>query len=130
LLVYSPILVFAFSGFVLALGDPEERALHTAYGTIIVASSIAMSFVPAWWAGHSFGPRYMTDVVPFLAYFVAFNFEPVIACPQRRALLLCIASLMAISLLIHMQGALRTAPLLWNTSPENIDRVRLRRRPP
>jgi hypothetical protein len=122
LLVYSPILALAFSGFVFALGHPEERALHLAYGTIVVASLMAMSFVPAWWAGHSFGPRYMTDVVPFFTYFVAFNFEPVIACKRRRALMVGIASLAVISLLIHMQGALRTAPLLWNTSPENIDR--------
>lgn len=121
LLVYSPVLIFSLSGFVFALRKPEERALHLAYGAIVIASIIAMSFVPAWWAGHSFGPRYVTDVVPFLTYFMAFNFESAITCKRRRALLVVIGALAAVSLLIHMQGAFRRAPLLWNILPDNID---------
>lgn len=121
LLVYSPVMIFSLSGFVLALRNGAERPLHLAYGMIIVTSLIAMSVVPAWWAGHSFGPRYVTDVVPFLTYFIAFNFDAAIALRPRRAILAGIGVLAAASLLIHMQGALRTAPLLWNVLPVNID---------
>jgi hypothetical protein len=67
LFVYSPVLLFSLIGFALAIREKVQRPLQFAYGIIVVAMFIAISLIPAWWAGHSFGPRYMTDLVPFLA---------------------------------------------------------------
>jgi hypothetical protein len=123
LFTYSPVLLFAVTGFVSALRATEERLLHLAYGAIVIAMLIAISSVPAWWAGHSYGPRYTTDLVPFLAYFTAFNFRALAGFTRkwRAALLTGIGVLAAASLVIHAQGALRSTPMSWNYLPDNID---------
>ncbi len=123
LFVYSPVLLFALSGFALSLRDTDTRALHIAYGLIVVAMLIAVSLIPAWWAGHSFGPRYMTDLVPFLVYFTAFNLRMPSAFIGRARTVWTssIALLACVSVIVHAQGALRSAPLAWNAVPNNID---------
>ena len=120
---YSPVLLFALTGFVFALHETEGRLLYLAYGAIVIGMLIAISLIPAWWAGHSYGPRYTTDFVPFLAYFTAFNFRALAGfTPRRRAgWWIAISALAAISLVIHAQGALRSAPMVWNVLPVNID---------
>ncbi len=121
--VFSPVLLFASSGFVLALRDATQRPLHLAYGAIIVGHSIIVGAASMWWAGHSFGPRFMTDVVPFLVYFTAFNFR----LPNRfgfrtqTAISSAIAVLALLSLIINAQGALRPETFAWNMVPNNID---------
>jgi hypothetical protein len=119
LFVYSPVLLFSLSGFTLSLRDKEQRPLHLAYGIIVSAMFIAISLIPAWWAGHSFGPRYLTDLVPFLAYFAAFNFD--VRAKWRNAVVAGIGISAAISLIIHAQGAVRSAPWAWNAIPEDVD---------
>src|SRR5262249_31770540 len=65
LFVFSPILLLTLPGIVLALRAPRERALGLAFGAIVVAHWIAVSRFPHWWGGASFGPRLMSDIVPF-----------------------------------------------------------------
>ncbi len=123
LLVFSPVLVFALSGFVLALRDGAERPLHVAYGAIVVGHLIIVGAASLWWAGHSFGPRFTTDIVPFLVYFTAFNFRlPARFAPRMQVpVSACIAVLALVSMLIHAQGALHVETLVWNATPDNID---------
>ncbi len=121
LFIYSPVLLFALPGFVLAWRDRTERPLHLAYAAIVVLILIAISLFPAWWAGHSFGPRYMIDVLPFLAYFTAFSFD-LRPGARRGAVLAVIGVLAAISFTIHLRGATRSGPWAWNVSPEDVDK--------
>jgi len=123
LFVFSPVLLFALSGFVLALRDRELRPLMLAYGAIIAGNSIIVGAASRWWAGHSYGPRFMTDIVPFLVYFTAFNFR----LPEtfRRGTQVAVSTVIAVlalaSATIHAQGALRYATWQWNVSPIGID---------
>lgn len=123
LFVYSPVLLFAVIGFAMSLRDANTRPLHIAYGMIVIATLAVMSFIPAWWAGHSFGPRYMTDLIPFLVYFTAFSLRVPLAFSRRgRIAWICgIVLLSGLSLLIHAQGAFRLAPYAWNAIPNDID---------
>jgi hypothetical protein len=123
LFVFSPVLLFALSGSVLALRDPTQRPLHIAYGAVIVGHSIIVGGTAMWWAGHSFGARFMTDIVPFLVYFTSFNLQRHAGIrPQvQRALSGCIAVFALISIVINAQGAVRAAPLFWNVLPRNVD---------
>ena len=123
LFVFSPVLLFALSGFALALRDRERRPLYIAYGAIVVADLIIVGSASMWWAGHSFGPRFTTDIVPFLVYFTAFNFRlPATLRPRTQAALSTgIGALAVVSLLIHAQGALRPSTMSWNAVPNNID---------
>ncbi len=123
LFVFSPVLLFALSGFVLALRDREQRPLHLAYGAIIGGNMIIIGAASRWWAGHAFGPRFTTDIVPLLVYFTAFNFRlPETFRPRTQiAVSAAIAVLALVSLTIHAQGALRYETWQWNLNPRNID---------
>jgi hypothetical protein len=123
LFIFSPVLIFALSGFALALRDRSQWTLHLAYGAIVVAHLIVIGAASMWWAGQSFGPRFTTDIVPFLVYFTAFNFRlPASFGPPRTGgVSACMAVLALVSLLIHAQGALWSETLAWNTIPNNVD---------
>jgi hypothetical protein len=123
LFIFSPVLIFAISGFCLALRIRDERPLHLAFGLIVVLHWVLVSHFTPWWGGYSFGPRIMSDVLPFLAYFVGFTVQWCVArySRPRAVVAMCIAGLALISMLIHAQGALRWAPHLWNAFPASVD---------
>jgi hypothetical protein len=128
LFVYSPVLLFAFSGFAMALRDREQRPLNLTFAAIVAGHSIIIGAASMWWAGHSFGPRFMTDIVPIFCYFVAFNFrlfesgETQTALLTRSGVHAGITLLAFASIAINAQGALRPATMRWNVAPGNIDR--------
>ncbi|EJW09839.1 hypothetical protein A33M_0934 [Rhodovulum sp. PH10] len=123
LLVFSPVLLFAIPGFVRAVRARQDRGLALAYGLIVVLHWIAVSHFPHWWAGHSYGPRLMSDILPFLVYFVAFALAGLATLPRRsrRAAAACFGVLMLASVAVHLDGATRYAGWSWNVLPENVD---------
>ncbi|MBV9726932.1 MAG: hypothetical protein JO299_17365, partial [Gammaproteobacteria bacterium] len=100
LFVFSPVLIFAISGFWLAMRTREGRSLHIAFGFIIALHWILVSHLSPWWGGYSFGPRIMSDVLPFLTYFLAFTLQWCLSAysPQRTTVAVCIATLAAVSI--------------------------------
>ena len=123
LFVFSPVLLFSASGFLLALRARADRALHLAYGTIVAGHVFIVGSSWMWWGGHGFGPRLMTDVVPFFAYFTAFNFRLPETFQRRTQVVVspAIGLLALVSIAIHAQGAFRYATWEWNYVPANID---------
>lgn len=123
LLVFSPVLIMSISGFLLAMREHEQRPLHVAYGLIVVLMLLTIANAPVWWAGGSFGPRFTTDLVPFLAFFTSFNFAQFskFRYRVRRAATGATIVLAVASLLIHSQGAIRRETWIWNAVPNNID---------
>jgi hypothetical protein len=65
----------------------------------------------------------MTDLVPFLVYFLMFNFDLPEGLGRRASICLkvSIAVFALVSLLIHAQGALRWPPNAWSSTPNNVD---------
>jgi hypothetical protein len=65
----------------------------------------------------------MTDIVPFLVYFTAFNFRLPETFRSRAQITLSTAVVVfaLVSALIHAQGALRPATWSWNVVPDSID---------
>jgi hypothetical protein len=123
LFIFSPVLIFAISGFWLAMRTSDGRSLHVAFGLVVVAHWVLVSGFSPWWGGHSFGPRIMSDVLPFLAYFLAFSLQWAGSgrAWQRTTVAWCIAGFAVLSIVIHAQGALRWAPYVWNGAPISVD---------
>jgi hypothetical protein len=123
LFVFSPILLLSIPGFYLALRDARRRRLALAFGSIIGLHCIIVGAASMWWAGHSFGPRFMTDVIPFFVYFIPFTLIALThASSAFRAGGISFALvLFIVSAVIHSRGATSSLPLLWNVVPENID---------
>jgi hypothetical protein len=124
LFVFSPVLLFALSGFVLAIGKQDDRGLHLAFAATVVLHLLLVSRHHTWWAGWSFGPRFMIDVLPFLVYFFAFNLRAILPIDNvRKASAAAVIGLFAlISVAIHAQGAYRGGPDRWNAMPTDIDK--------
>jgi hypothetical protein len=105
LLIYSPYLIFAVAGFVMAW-----RARHDEPALIVRDASLASlgiyivySFFGAWWAGWAYGTRYMSDAQPIYALAVAFALDRgVLARLWTR---IAFAATLVWSVLINFAGA-------------------------
>ncbi len=123
LLVFSPILLMSLTGFIVALWRERDRLLIFSFAAIVVLHWIAVSRFPHWWGGHSIGPRFMTDVLPFLIYLAGFNFIALTGLPSKaRGLVFGTAvCLTIISTAIHGYASLSYHPYRWNVIPYNVD---------
>lgn len=123
LFVFCPIFLFSLVGIVLKLRARTFDRFDTLYLMAIACHIGVIAATPLWWAGHSFGPRFMTDIVPMLVYFLLPVLSYVAANPGTTGSVvasLVIAATLA-SLLINAQGAFNPAVSEWNPKPVNID---------
>jgi len=120
LFVFSPILLLSVYGMWLTC---RRGVLDRALAAIVLLHWIALSSFPHWWGGHSFGPRLLSDVVPYLIYFLI----PVVARitrlsgARRTVWVTAFACLVAISFLVNFRGATARAVYRWNAEPVDID---------
>jgi hypothetical protein len=70
LLVFSPFLVFLPMGLRQRLRAPDSKALAAAL-SLAVAAQIFLYSLTDWRAGESWGPRYLTDILPILVWLLA-----------------------------------------------------------
>lgn len=118
LLIFSPIVAIAFAGFAAA-----GRSLWTSPLRWCAAAAVAQFLLYGgyviWWGGHTYGPRYMLDVLPVLV--------PLAAAALSRPRLafvpavLCGAAL-AWSIALSATGAFCYPSEQWNTTPVDVDR--------
>ena len=66
LLLFSPILTLAVAGFVLRLRARKLDGLDLVLAACVGGHWVAISSFPRWWGGDAYGPRFFSDVVPFL----------------------------------------------------------------
>ncbi|MBU1110535.1 hypothetical protein KKB83_02880 [Patescibacteria group bacterium] len=125
LYIFSPVLLFSIAGMGLMLKSKErgEKALAICALLIIIFHWLVVSSFPHWWGGHCFGPRYMTDILPHLAFFLVPVFQWTFKRDElRKAIVLSVFSLLAgFSFFVHYRGANDWAIFEWNAVPCNID---------
>ena len=117
--IFSPILFFSFYGIFLKMRAKEMKGFDYGLLAIVVLHWIVSSAHPHWWGGHSYGPRYFTEMMPFLLYFIfpVFAHIPKL-CGMRKifvVFLLCCS--IAISGFIHYRGATSKEVYGWNGGP-------------
>jgi hypothetical protein len=68
ILIYSPVVLVALAGAVHMWRAPASDAVLLARysGLAAVAIFLTYSKFIVWWGGHGYGPRYLTDAMPFL----------------------------------------------------------------
>lgn len=117
IITFSPIVLVAVAGF-----RDAFRASWTSprwCAAAAVAQLLMYGAFAVWWAGHTYGPRYMLDVLPVLI--------PLAAATLARARCgglttsLCIAAL-AWSIAVAATGAFCYPQEEWNTSPVDVHR--------
>lgn len=128
LLFASPVVLLAVPGVVVAWRDRQRRPLVVALGTSVVAVTASVSAFAHWWAGHSFGARFMSEAVPqlFLLALPAvdriFRPDSVDASPRfRRIAASAVVVLVLMSVAFHAAGSLLVVTGCWNLYPRDID---------
>jgi hypothetical protein len=123
LFVYSPVLVVALAGAIWRVRSGRWTLLDSAFAAIIVLHVLMLASFVNWWGGHSFGPRLLTDVLPYLMVFLAEGVEAIRALPRwpRRLAAVATAVLLVTSVAIHAIGANNYAVNFWNAQPVSVD---------
>lgn len=122
LFVYVPMLLFVAYLLIAYRKIVEPRALL--YLSLFVASLflVAISGFDPWWAGASYGPRYMAPLIPWFVLLAVLGVSArlkSIALPgkstaRRKIELLFGSVLLMLSVSINAIGAISNAAWLWN----------------
>lgn len=121
LFVFTPVLLFSFYGCFLKIKNRTFELLDFTLAMIIVLHWIAVSGYWHWWAGHSFGPRVFTDIIPFFIYFLLPVFPAWSQSTgiKKNVLSVFIILLIIVSFFIHYRGAF--VGDFWSGSPVSVD---------
>ena len=121
LLIFTPIVLFAIAGMVLALRCRWCFPLTPYLVAIAIAHSVVIAL---YWPGHGYGPRYYADLSPM---FVFFLIPAALLWPRARiAAAYVFIVLAAWSVFVHARGATSNAANLWSLTPVNVDDARWR----
>jgi hypothetical protein len=122
LFIYSPILLLSVVGMVGAVRRRTLTAPQVAFLAILLLHWLAVSAFPVWWAGHSVGPRFFTDVLPYLAWFLHEPVASALEAPRQRPILAAaLGVLAAVSITFHWKGATAPGVHMWNAGPPDVD---------
>lgn len=110
LLIYSPFLIAAFAGGVLAWTDSRYRALRW------LTLAVPALWVPAflwfdWWGGWAYGYRPIMDSLPMLVMLCVPSLEWILA---RLAMKVAFSLALAWSVFVQALGAAAYSPWGWN----------------
>jgi hypothetical protein len=107
LLVFSPFLAFVAVGLLRRVRSPDSRVLALLLGFAVLAQLLLYASLN-WAQGASWGPRWLTDMLPILIWMLAP--APLILGPLGRGVLI---ATIALSIGIQAVGA------FWFTGPRN-----------
>jgi len=118
LLIYTPALlacVFAIP-HILRPRDNDARLLRYLVAASII-TILNYGFYRMWWAGSSYGPRYLTDILPVACFLLTYALAPTKPHPLFSAVM---TVFIAFSLFAQFVGAY-SEPNEWNAIPVNVD---------
>lgn len=127
LLIFSPIVLYSLPGayqVFKSISGKDEKLI----GSMTIASLILLGsycFYTVWWAGHSYGARFVTDVIPvscyLISYFISFHFQKLIRPAQILNFLIFVVVII-FSIFVQFVGAFGVKPGgMWNVIPLNVD---------
>ena len=125
-LIFVPSLIFVGYLLVRYWKYVQSRRLVGVSLTVLVLHLILVSSFPIWWAGFFFGPRFLTDVVPWFVLLAIMGVHAMLMAgehrtPVYRAQVIVGMVLLAASIFIHARGANSPATQMWNARPVSID---------
>lgn len=123
LFVYCPIFLFSFWGAWLKFRDRAFELLDGLLLAVIILHWLVISSFPHWWGGYSYGPRFFSDLLPYLIYFLLPCWPWLVRLRGWPQVLAggAFGGLALLSVLINGYGAVSWSALLWNTTPDSID---------
>ena len=122
ILIFSPVVIVALAGIPAVLRE-RWRAPGAWCAAALIAEYIFYGCFAIWWGGHTYGPRYLLDVLPLAvpsasAVLQSFRF-PAVTVPLATAALAWSIAVAAIGAYCHPNGN-------WNVDPGDVDRLHWR----
>jgi hypothetical protein len=114
-LIFSPIVAVGLAGLQLRGGWRSPLPWCAAAGAIQYGLYGAYS---VWWGGHTFGPRYLLDILPLGVPLAA---AAMAAPPRTRGVRIVAAAALAWSVLAAGTGAWCYPNDAWNSDPVDVD---------
>jgi hypothetical protein len=115
LLVFSPIVLVALA----ARASPAERPVLRWTAAAAAIQLLVYSSFSVWWGGHTYGPRYLLDVLPVLVPAAAIGMCRV--ARARPVVRLAAATALAWSIIAAGTGAFCYPHEQWNTDPVSVN---------
>jgi hypothetical protein len=123
LLLFSPVVLVALAGLVIARRRKSLTALDVLSAVAVPCYLVVIALFPVWWAGTSFGPRFMTETLPFL-FVLSIPFVDWIVMwraetsenrpPTYRVAVVGTVVVLVFSVFVNAQGALMKSTICWN----------------
>jgi hypothetical protein len=132
LLIFVPIVVFVIYLTVRYRRQLEHRRLVVLSLVVIAAHLLMMAAFSFWVAGHSYGPRYSTALVPWFVLLGILGIRAMVSAREPRvsetrslarrgrAELAAGAALLFISVFMNAQGAIFPRTYAWNAGPPDV----------
>lgn len=100
---------------------PHPRLVMPALVTVLAYVMLIAAF-DQWHGGHSYGPRYLTPLVPWLLLLAALGLHALLErrAPSMRIELVAGAVLLACSVLVQARGACAQDTWTWNKTPNDV----------
>jgi len=98
--------------------EQYKRVLIIAFFTI-TSHLIVISSFPHWWGGYSYGPRLMSDMIPWLVVISALSIYN--RKELKPSIIITLLTTSILSLLINTWAAYSQKTIEWNGIPDNID---------
>lgn len=122
LLIYSPILLVPPWLLARNWRAVPDRTLATLAAGTVTAQIVLLAAWPMWWGGLAFGPRMLTDLIPWFALLGALGWAAARTRGTRSVPLCALAGLLLlVSVTMHGTAAFSRAPWAWSIAPANID---------
>ncbi|MBD1862172.1 MULTISPECIES: hypothetical protein [Trichocoleus] len=130
--VFSPIVIFCIPGFWQAFKKSkihQDERLITSLAIAAIALFLSYCFYTIWWAGGSYGPRFISDATPIICYLIGYfiNSQFNFALKNQKIFISSLAIFLiflAVSTYSQVLGAFSKAE--WNGIPINVDTQHVR----
>jgi hypothetical protein len=122
LLVFSPVVLVAAAGIPRAFAAGWRSPLPWCVLALAAQYALYGSYA-VWWGGHTYGPRYLVDILP-----IAVPLAAVAMVPSRRVrgTGVAAAAMLAWSIAVAATGAFCYPYDEWNVDPSDVDRNHVR----
>jgi hypothetical protein len=122
LFVYSPFLLFSMVGVFIATRKRTLEWLQICLMVVIGLHWVAIAQNYDWWGGDSFGPRYFSDMIPYLICLLLpfLMWISQIAGPIRTLVFVPFALTVSISAFINFRGSESRDVYVWNVDPVSV----------
>ena len=120
LAIYFPLTLFAILGLAkVTRGPVTRRSIYLAFVVFISAGIVSVSKWGMWWGGHSYGPRLLAEIQPFLLLASIPVCKTIFEQPGSK--LGAVGFFMLFTWSCGTQALGAYVPTDWNSSPRSVD---------